>query len=108
MNSLVITYPSIAMFALTMACIFSLGWARYRAIHHGDVRISFFRTYNEGSQPERLHLLARHIQNHFEVPPLFHLGVILSYIADTVSLFAVIFAWTFVALRCVHLSLIHI
>lgn len=71
MSTEMMIYPSIAMFALSFFCILMLGRARYNAIRKGEVRISYFRTYNEGEQPARLHLLSRHVQNHFEVPPLF-------------------------------------
>jgi hypothetical protein len=93
------------MFALTMGCVFSLGFARFRAIRKGEVRVSFFRTYDEGSQPKRLHLLARHVQNHFEVPPLFHVGVALTYATQSASAAAVAFAWLFVVSRIVHSSI---
>ena len=106
MNSVTILYPAFCMFLLTLGCIFYMGISRYRAIHNRDVKISFFRTYNEGSQPERLHIIARHVQNHFEVPPLFYVGVILSYVTNNVSFPAVIFAWLFFSSRIVH-SIIH-
>ncbi len=102
MSTELIIYPALAMFALTMGNILYLGLCRYRAIHKGEVRISFFRGYNEGSQPERLHILGRHVQNHFEVPPLFYVGVILAYITQSVGTPTLIFAWLFVASRCMH------
>ena len=102
MNASLILLPSFAMFSLTMACIFYMGLSRYRAIHRREVKISFFRTYTEGSQPARLHLIARHVQNHFEVPPLLHLGVVLGYASDSVTLPALVCAWLFVAARLVH------
>ena len=107
MDSQAILYPAIAMFALTVGVLLSLGFVRYGAIRRGDVRISFFRTYDEGSQPQRLHLLARHVQNHFEVPPLFYVAVLLIFVSDSVSPLSVAFAWLFVATRCVH-SYIHL
>jgi len=107
MNATTIIYPSIVMFALTLSMILYMGFHRYRAIHAGDVSIKYFRTYNEGDQTNRLHLLSRHVQNHFEVPPLLHLGVLLTYVTDSVTLAAVIFAWLFVVGRCVH-SAIHL
>ena len=107
MNSIFILYPAIAMFTLTIGCILSLGLARYRGIHGGDVKISFYRTFDEGTQPGRLHLLARHVQNHFEVPPLFYVGVIFLYITNSVTFFALGLAWLYVASRCVH-SFIHL
>jgi hypothetical protein len=102
MNSALILYPAIAMFFFTMACIFAMGIARFRAIKNGEVKISFFRTYNEGTQPMRLHLLARHVQNHFEVPPLFYIGVVLVFATQSVSMVTLAFAWLFVFARLVH------
>ncbi len=105
MNSSAIIYPSIAMFALTIGCIFSMGIARYRGIHAGDVSIKFYRTYTEGAQPERLHLLMRHVQNHFEVPPLFHIAVLFLYTTATVTTATVVIAWLYVAARYVHTAI---
>lgn len=102
MESHHILYPAIAMFLLTIGTIFRLGLARYRAIHAGNVSIAYYRTYNEGDQPERLHLLGRHVQNHFEVPPLFHLGVLFAFVSETVSPTGIVLAWSYFALRCVH------
>ena len=107
MSQIEILFPAFAMFLLTMGCIFLLGFSRYRAIHTQQVKISFFRTYDEGSQPKRLHLLSRHVQNHFEVPPLFYMGVIISYATQNNLLVTVIFAWLFVGARVMH-SIIHL
>lgn len=107
MKNILIIYPAIAMFTLTMSCIFYLGFHRYRAIHNKQVKISYYRTYDEGSQPQRLHLLARHVQNHFEVPPLFYIVVILIFVSNSVTVSAVILSWLFVALRAAH-SYIHL
>jgi hypothetical protein len=107
MNAIHIVYPAIAMFALSMGLLLTMGFKRYRAIQRGDVRISFFSAYDKGSQPERLHIWARHIQNHFEVPPLFYVAVVLLYSTNSVSLAAVVLAWLFVVSRCVH-SYIHL
>lgn len=102
MEAQTILYPAIAMFFLTFGVLLYLGLSRFRAIHSGAVSMKYYRTYNEGEQPARLHLLGRHVQNHFEVPPLFHLGVLMAYVSETVTPTAVVLAWTFVALRCLH------
>lgn len=102
MNSAIILYPAFCMFALTLGSIFYLGIVRYRAIHRREVKISYFRTYNEGTQPKRLHVVARHVNNHFEVPPLFHIGVILAYVTGSSSLLGIVFAWLFVGARVIH------
>lgn len=107
MEPTAILYPGIAMFSLTVSVIVVLGLARYRAIRKREVSIAYFRTYDEGSQPERLHLLSRHVQNHFEVPPLFYVGLLFTFVSGAVTPLTVGFAWLFVLARCVH-SYIHL
>lgn len=107
MNTTAILYPAFAMFSLTLFCVFRLGLMRFLAIKAGKVKISFYRTYNEGSQPDYLHLMSRHVQNHFEIPPLFYAGVILSFMTGNDGFISVVFAWLFVAARFVH-SFIHL
>lgn len=107
MNPETILYPSIAMAALTLGCIFWMGRCRYKAIHARRVSIRFFRTYDEGEQPADLHRIARHVQNHFEVPPLLHVAVLMAFVSGAVSTLTVSLAWAFVALRGLH-SVIHL
>jgi len=107
MTSITILYSAFGMFCLTLGCLFSLGFLRFRAIQHHQVKISFFRAYNEGAQPERLHLIGRHVQNHFEVPPLFYIGVLLSYVTGNDAFISLVFAWLFVISRVVH-TIIHL
>lgn len=107
MNSALMLYPSIAMAMLTLGMLLRMGYLRYRAIHAGRVRISYYRCYNEGQQPPDLHLIMRHVQNHFEVPPLFHAVVIATFASGTVTPLALMLAWLYVAARCAH-SYIHL
>ncbi len=107
MQDLSILYPSIAMFFLTGSLLLSLGLSRFIAIKQNKVSIRYYIKYTEGEQPDRLHILGRHVQNHFEVPPLFHIGVILIFVTNTVTDVNLTAAWLFVALRMVH-SLIHL
>lgn len=107
MNAVVILYPSIAMAFLTLGMILWMGFSRFTAIRNRSVSIKYYKTYNQGEQPARLHLIGRHIQNHFEVPPLFHMGVLATYASDSVTTLGVALAWAFFGFRCVH-SLIHL
>lgn len=107
MDTVRIIYPAIAMFLLTSFLVFKLGLTRFAAIKRGEVSMKYYRSYNEGQEPQRLHILTRHIHNHFEVPPLFYVGVILTYITDSVGLVSVVAAWLYVALRLVH-SFVHL
>ena len=100
-----IVYPAIAMFILSISMIFLLGISRFIAIQRRQVSVKYYRTYLEGKQPERLHLLGRHVQNHFEVPPMFYAGVILSFVTGSVTTVALIAAWSFVGLRVLHAAI---
>jgi hypothetical protein len=101
-----IVYPAIAMFALTLSMIGALAVARIGAVRRREISIGYYRAY-EGSQPPRLHLLGRHVQNHFEVPPIFYAGVLFTLVTGTVTALSVALAWGFVVARCVH-SFIHL
>lgn len=107
MQDLSIRYPSIAMFFLTGSLLLSLGLSRFIAIKQNKVSIRYYTKYTEGEQPQRLHILGRHVQNHFEVPPLFHIGVILIFVTNTVTDVNLAAACLFVAFRVVH-TLIHL
>lgn len=103
-----ILYPSIAMAVLSIGMILALGTRRFGAVLRRKVSIKYYRTYSESAgEPESLRQHSRHVQNHFEMPPLFHLAVWGTYLAGTVSPFAIWAAWLFVASRCVH-SAIHL
>ncbi|WP_231878203.1 hypothetical protein, partial [Oleiphilus sp. HI0117] len=67
MDTVRIIYPAIAMFLLTSFLVFKLGLTRFAAIKRGEVSMKYYRSYNEGQEPQRLHILTRHIHNHFEV-----------------------------------------
>ena len=102
-----ILYPGIAMFFLTFAMVLYLGVARYLAIRRGDVSIKFYRLFAEGQQPERLQLISRHVQNHFEIPPLFYVVLLFTHVAGHVTAHAVGLAWLYFVSRCLH-SYIHL
>lgn len=107
MEKIQIVYPMMAMFFLSSGLLLSLGLSRFMAIQTGKASIKYYQTYDEGCQPKWLHLLGRHVQNHFEVPPLFHICALLFLVTDSVSALAVYLAWGFVILRCAH-TLIHL
>ena len=102
-----IIFPAVAMFMLTCSVIAYLGGSRLAAIRRGDVSIRFYRRYNEGEQTPRLQVIGRHVQNHFEIPPLFYIAVLLLYVTGSVTPVAVAFAWLYFASRCAH-SFIHL
>ena len=107
MDPVAILYPGIAMFFLTFSMVVYLGYNRFTAIRRRDVSIGYYRLYDRGEQPERLALLGRHVQNHFEVPPIFYAALLFTFVSGAVNPFSVSLAWLFVLSRCVH-SYIHL
>lgn len=102
-----IVFPAIAMFFLTSGMIGLLAIRRLTAVRRGEISLAYFKLYNLGMQPDALQQIGRHVQNHFEVPPLFYIVVLFLYVTGTVTALTVGLAWTYVALRVVH-SLIHL
>ena len=107
MNPNLIIYPAIAMFALTFGVMLIMAKSRYMAIKRREMSVRFYVTYDDGVEIPRLRVLTRHIQNHFEVPPLFYIGIVLVYVTGSVTVPAVAFAWGFVIARVVH-SFVHL
>ena len=102
-----IVYPAVAMFFLTFSLLVYTAYRRVTAVQRGEVSIRYYRLYNEGEQPDALQQLGRHVQNHFEVPPLFYVVLLFLYVTGGVTPISVGLAWLYVALRCVH-SFIHL
>ena len=104
---IVILYPSIAMALLTLGLLLAMGLRRFLAIQARAVSIKYYRIYTEGSEPDAMRRHSRHVQNHFEVPPLFHLALFGIYMAGEVTTATLAAAWLFVATRCLH-AVIHL
>jgi hypothetical protein len=106
-NPNAIVLPAIAMFFLTATLVARMGLLRVRAVQRGEISIAYYRLYNEGLQPDRLQQIGRHVQNHFEAPPLFYAVLLFLYVTGAVTPFSVGLAWLYVALRGVH-SAVHL
>jgi hypothetical protein len=102
-----IVYPAVAMFLLTLSLIVRMAYLRVSAVRRGEVSIRYYRLYNEGEQPEALQQIGRHVQNHFEAPPLFHVVTLFLLVTGGVTPLAVGLAWAYVGLRGVH-TVIHL
>ncbi len=103
-----ILFPSIAMFFLSAAMLMRLGAMRFRATKLREVSVSYYALYRgDGVEPDALRLMSRHAHNHFEIPPLFHVVILMTYVTGQVSPLAVALAWAYVAMRVLH-SVIHL
>jgi len=102
-----ILYPVFAMFALVIFVLMRMRSMRFAAVRNREVDVRFYRAFQEGSEPEPLRVISRHFVNLFEMPVLFYVGVIMTYVTQNVSGWMVGCAWTYVALRYAH-SFVHL
>jgi hypothetical protein len=102
-----ILYPVFAMFLLVAIVLSRLRSMRFAAVRTGDVKASFYRAYPDGGEPEALRVVSRHFTNLFEMPVLFYVGVIMTYVTHQVTWWMVGLAWAYVVIRYVH-SWIHL
>ena len=101
-----ILYPLFAMVFL-VAIVMTLLWSlRNSAIRSRRVSIKYYRDFS-GDEPDYNKVVARHYSNLFELPVLFYVAVIVSYVTRHVTLWMVGLAWAFVICRYVH-SYVHL
>lgn len=103
-DPVLILYPAFAMAFLTLGLIFRLGIQRYGAVGRREVSVKYYQLYEEehAERPKELRLLERHIQNHFEVPPLFYVAVLIAFATGQVNAVSLTLAWLYFAIRVVH------
>ena len=63
------------------------------------MKAGFYRTFQGGEEPDEIRVVTRSFINQFEVPVLFYVGLILTYVTQQVSYWMVACAWLYVALR---------
>lgn len=102
-----ILYPAFAMFALTALVLLRLARLRVGAVGSGEVDVRFYRSYQQGEEPEHIRVVTRHFINLFEVPVLFYVVLILAYVTKQQGAWLVGCAWAYVAARAAH-SLVHL
>lgn len=102
-----ILYPVFAMFALTAAVLVRMARLRVGAVTSGEMDVRFYRTYQDGEEPEHIRVVTRHFLNLFEAPVLFYVGVILAFVTHHTGAWMVGWAWAYVAARYAH-SYVHL
>lgn len=100
-------YPLFAMFVLSAVVLILMFRARVRAVKKDQVKISYFKTYENMNLPEDVIKTARHFINLFEAPVLFYVICLLGIILSIENLFFLFLAWIYVALRAAH-AYVHI
>jgi len=71
-----LVYPMAAMVSLTFGVVIALFRARVWAVRAGEVDASYFKTYQEGSEPRHTAQLSRQFVNLFETPVLFYVACV--------------------------------
>ncbi len=71
------------------------------------MRLSFYRVYHNGEEPEHLAAATRHYVNLFETPVLFYLGCLVAGLLGPLSALPLTAAWGFAKLRVIQ-STIHL
>ena len=102
-----ILYPIFAMFLLVAIVLLRMRSMRFAAVRNRQLSAEYYRAFQGGEEPEPLRVIARHFSNLFEVPVLFYVGVLMTYITHQVTYWMVGCAWMYVALRYVH-SYVHL
>ena len=100
-------WPIFAGVALTFVAGTQMAITRIRALKSGKMRLSFYRSYRKGEEPERMAVATRHYSNLFETPVLFYLGCLAAGLLGPAPMFALIAAWLFVAFRVAQ-SVVHL
>ncbi len=99
-------YPMFVMFLLTLSTLFRLFRARSRLVEEGEIQVGFFRTYQEGSEPDESAKLARHFVNLYEAPVLFYTVCLAALATGVTGTAFLVLAWIYVSLRTIH-TIIH-
>ena len=102
-----ILFPAFAMFALLVGVLIRMQVVRFGAVGRGEMDGRYYRTYQGGAEPKHMAVVTRHFSNLLELPTLFYVVLILTFITHQVSLWQVACAWAYVALRYAH-SFVHL
>jgi len=95
-------YPMSLMVLLTCIVGFITVKARFASVKNGQIKAKYFKLMAGQEVPEFITTSTRNFNNQFEIPMLFYVVCTLYISLNIDSLFAVILAWLFVALRFVH------
>lgn len=97
-----ILYPVFAMFALVIGVFLRMAQVRFGAVSRGEMNPAFYKTYQGDEEPEHMRVVTRHFINLFEMPVLFYVVVILTYVSHQTGTWMTVLAWAYVASRYLH------
>jgi len=102
-----ILWPAFALFVLTMAVVVRLARKRFAAAGAGRVDPKFYKAFQGAGEPEDVAVVARNLNNLYEMPTLFYAGTAIAFAAGAGGVALVALGWAYVALRVLH-SAIHL
>jgi hypothetical protein len=102
-----ILYPMAALAGLTFCVLLLIPFQRFRAAARGHVRAGDFALGESERVPADARLANRNLMNLLEMPVLFYVACITTYVAQATSASLVGLAWLYVALRLAH-SIVHL
>ena len=97
-----ILYPVFAMVLLVFLVLMRLRSMRFAAVRNREISATYYRAFLGEEEPEPLRVVSRHFVNLFEMPVLFYVGVIMTYVTHQASYWLIGCAWAYVALRYAH------
>ena len=106
MDQNLILWPLVAQVILVMLLFVRLGQVKDRARAAGAIDLERTALDND-AWPDDCRQVANNIRNQFQVPVLFFVLVLALHSLGAVDIYALVFAWIFVATRVMH-SYIHI
>ncbi len=101
MNRNLVFLPVLVQIVLTIAVFISLGIAKSKAVKLGQVDLEK-RALHTDAWPDYVLKISNNINNQFETPVLFYALVLMLWALDAADVYAMAFAWGFVATRIVH------
>lgn len=105
-NPAAMLVPMLVVVALSFFAFLRLGAARSAAMK-GGVSVEYYRAHIGSGEPESVVVTARHYNNMFELPVLFHAACITAFALAHVSVWSLALAWGYVAGRLIQ-SAVHL
>jgi hypothetical protein len=102
-----ILYPTFALVLLVVLVFLRLRSMRFAAVRRSAVSVTFYRTFQGDEEPDELRVVTRNFINLFEVPVLFYVVALMTYVTHHVTYWMVALAWLFVVLRYAH-TIVHL
>lgn len=102
-----ILWPAFALFALTMLVVVRLARKRFAAAAAGRVDPRYYKVFQGAGEPEDVAVVARNLNNLYEMPTLFYAGTAIAFAAGRADAALVALGWVYVASRFAH-SAIHL